>query len=193
MCIRDSSIIDFSPMLSLMNFQTAGFGLFTVEIDEEQSRCFRNNELFATYDSFQKFVNGHPKCFVSTCAASSECDTGLFCNTQSKKCNNCVKNCDSCSDATVCKTCQTQYYLLNQGCEPCLSFITGCSSSCVQETNCINCKSTNKDCLACFQSCSICFNQESCNVCTQKTLWNCLLYTSPSPRDVEESRMPSSA
>ena len=23
--------------------------------------------------------------------------------------------------------------------------------------------------------------------------WNCLLYTSPSPRDVEESRMPSSA
>ena len=25
------------------------------------------------------------------------------------------------------------------------------------------------------------------------TGWNCLLYTSPSPRDVEESRMPSSA
>ena len=25
------------------------------------------------------------------------------------------------------------------------------------------------------------------------TRWNCLLYTSPSPRDVEESRMPSSA
>ena len=25
------------------------------------------------------------------------------------------------------------------------------------------------------------------------TLWVCLLYTSPSPRDVEESRMPSSA
>ena len=24
-------------------------------------------------------------------------------------------------------------------------------------------------------------------------LWTCLLYTSPSPRDVEESRMPSSA
>ena len=24
-------------------------------------------------------------------------------------------------------------------------------------------------------------------------LWGCLLYTSPSPRDVEESRMPSSA
>ena len=24
-------------------------------------------------------------------------------------------------------------------------------------------------------------------------VWNCLLYTSPSPRDVEESRMPSSA
>ena len=24
-------------------------------------------------------------------------------------------------------------------------------------------------------------------------LWSCLLYTSPSPRDVEESRMPSSA
>ena len=23
--------------------------------------------------------------------------------------------------------------------------------------------------------------------------WNCLLYTSPSPRDVEEARMPSSA
>ena len=27
----------------------------------------------------------------------------------------------------------------------------------------------------------------------QQTLKNCLLYTSPSPRDVEESRMPSSA
>ena len=28
----------------------------------------------------------------------------------------------------------------------------------------------------------------------QKTwTWSCLLYTSPSPRDVEESRMPSSA
>ena len=26
-----------------------------------------------------------------------------------------------------------------------------------------------------------------------KALWDCLLYTSPSPRDVEESRMPSSA
>ena len=25
------------------------------------------------------------------------------------------------------------------------------------------------------------------------SLWTCLLYTSPSPRDVEESRMPSSA
>ena len=25
------------------------------------------------------------------------------------------------------------------------------------------------------------------------TGWSCLLYTSPSPRDVEESRMPSSA
>ena len=25
------------------------------------------------------------------------------------------------------------------------------------------------------------------------TTWTCLLYTSPSPRDVEESRMPSSA
>ena len=27
----------------------------------------------------------------------------------------------------------------------------------------------------------------------QQKLWDCLLYTSPSPRDVEESRMPSSA
>ena len=26
-----------------------------------------------------------------------------------------------------------------------------------------------------------------------KHMWPCLLYTSPSPRDVEESRMPSSA
>ena len=26
-----------------------------------------------------------------------------------------------------------------------------------------------------------------------QNLWTCLLYTSPSPRDVEESRMPSSA
>ena len=26
-----------------------------------------------------------------------------------------------------------------------------------------------------------------------RNLWSCLLYTSPSPRDVEESRMPSSA
>ena len=26
-----------------------------------------------------------------------------------------------------------------------------------------------------------------------KMYWHCLLYTSPSPRDVEESRMPSSA
>ena len=29
--------------------------------------------------------------------------------------------------------------------------------------------------------------------CTGEELTNCLLYTSPSPRDVEESRMPSSA
>ena len=28
---------------------------------------------------------------------------------------------------------------------------------------------------------------------TMQTLGSCLLYTSPSPRDVEESRMPSSA
>ena len=28
---------------------------------------------------------------------------------------------------------------------------------------------------------------------TTATRWDCLLYTSPSPRDVEESRMPSSA
>ena len=28
---------------------------------------------------------------------------------------------------------------------------------------------------------------------TEKTIKTCLLYTSPSPRDVEESRMPSSA
>ena len=27
----------------------------------------------------------------------------------------------------------------------------------------------------------------------EKLKWDCLLYTSPSPRDVEESRMPSSA
>ena len=26
-----------------------------------------------------------------------------------------------------------------------------------------------------------------------ESIWSCLLYTSPSPRDVEESRMPSSA
>ena len=30
-------------------------------------------------------------------------------------------------------------------------------------------------------------------VCTYLRLGDCLLYTSPSPRDVEESRMPSSA
>ena len=30
-------------------------------------------------------------------------------------------------------------------------------------------------------------------VVLEKVLSNCLLYTSPSPRDVEESRMPSSA
>ena len=31
------------------------------------------------------------------------------------------------------------------------------------------------------------------SVVASDPLWNCLLYTSPSPRDVEESRMPSSA
>ena len=31
------------------------------------------------------------------------------------------------------------------------------------------------------------------SVTTPPQLWPCLLYTSPSPRDVEESRMPSSA
>ena len=31
------------------------------------------------------------------------------------------------------------------------------------------------------------------NLSTQKEFLGCLLYTSPSPRDVEESRMPSSA
>ena len=29
--------------------------------------------------------------------------------------------------------------------------------------------------------------------CVKHQHWSCLLYTSPSPRDVEESRMPSSA
>ena len=29
--------------------------------------------------------------------------------------------------------------------------------------------------------------------CRKANVWGCLLYTSPSPRDVEESRMPSSA
>ena len=32
-----------------------------------------------------------------------------------------------------------------------------------------------------------------CKVDFQKNIFACLLYTSPSPRDVEESRMPSSA
>ena len=31
------------------------------------------------------------------------------------------------------------------------------------------------------------------NVCQEGDIVTCLLYTSPSPRDVEESRMPSSA
>ena len=31
------------------------------------------------------------------------------------------------------------------------------------------------------------------NIVKNTDLWICLLYTSPSPRDVEESRMPSSA
>ena len=31
------------------------------------------------------------------------------------------------------------------------------------------------------------------HVATFDVVWSCLLYTSPSPRDVEESRMPSSA
>ena len=29
--------------------------------------------------------------------------------------------------------------------------------------------------------------------CFQTKVWNCLLYTSPSPRDISGSRMPSSA
>ena len=32
-----------------------------------------------------------------------------------------------------------------------------------------------------------------CGFCTPGMIMSCLLYTSPSPRDVEESRMPSSA
>ena len=40
------------------------------------------------------------------------------------------------------------------------------------------------------------FAQRRCNGTTEAYYglsWPCLLYTSPSPRDVEESRMPSSA
>ena len=37
--------------------------------------------------------------------------------------------------------------------------------------------------------CEACAKIRSCRI----WVWNCLLYTSPSPRDVEESRMPSSA
>ena len=34
---------------------------------------------------------------------------------------------------------------------------------------------------------------EDVAIATVVETWGCLLYTSPSPRDVEESRMPSSA
>ena len=37
------------------------------------------------------------------------------------------------------------------------------------------------------------FNEEITYALAYKVGYSCLLYTSPSPRDVEESRMPSSA
>ena len=45
-----------------------------------------------------------------------------------------------------------------------------------------------------YRTKSIKCGKESCNSCPHGPYWYaCLLYTSPSPRDVEESRMPSSA
>ena len=44
-----------------------------------------------------------------------------------------------------------------------------------------------------FNECIIITNLEPCTMCASALIQACLLYTSPSPRDVCSSRMPSSA
>ena len=44
-----------------------------------------------------------------------------------------------------------------------------------------------------YRTKSIKCGKESCNSCPHGPYWYCLLYTSPSPRDLSTSRMPSSA
>ena len=73
-----------------------------------------------------------------------------------------------------------------------LSFCSPCSSGAIEET--IDYETTNSDRTYpndwTHRPLGELFTSLSCVYCMS---YACLLYTSPSPRDVEESRMPSSA
>ena len=167
------------------------------DIVKDDSDCMKHYNLYATCPS-PKLSTGvvHP-------VAGMTCQKGCICPSEYKyTSSNCSGNytvsggsCDGKYNDCVCKSeysqnssnCNGEYRPAGESCDgnynrcemrpECTVSSMSCTYGCAGYNSCDRCTSckSNPDCDVSDKSCT------------------CLLYTSPSPRDVEESRMPSSA
>ncbi|KAL4449882.1 hypothetical protein ABPG74_015001 [Tetrahymena malaccensis] len=96
----------------------------------------------------------------NTCV--SKCPTKQFGDSSTNTCQNCIENCDQCSDNKVCSKCSAGFFLLNNN---------SCVSQC--PTKFFN-DSSNQQCTSCSQNCQTCFDSTSngCLTCVPGTFKN---------------------
>eukprot|EP00828_Plagiopyla_frontata_P046653 TRINITY_DN8364_c0_g1_i1.p2 TRINITY_DN8364_c0_g1~~TRINITY_DN8364_c0_g1_i1.p2 ORF type:complete len:205 (+),score=24.59 TRINITY_DN8364_c0_g1_i1:286-900(+) len=116
------------------------------------------------------------QCFINHCEQCTSpqsqffCSTGYYLIALNDNCYSCPHSCSSCISFQSCTSCNDDYTLSNGNCEA-------------------NYWNTDRKATVIIVSVSL-----SLLICLVILLYkDCLLYTSPSPRDRQKSRMPSSA
>ncbi|KAL4463432.1 hypothetical protein ABPG72_003128, partial [Tetrahymena utriculariae] len=100
--------------------------------------------------------------YSQTC---SQCQTGYFLDISSRRCTQCINNCQTCSSLTQLLSCLPGYQLSGSSCFKCINFCSQCTSNQICPSSIDDYFLVNNSCQKCIQNCTQCQDCQSCTQC----------------------------